>query len=64
MRRLVMYAITICLFLSPGSAKAVDVGDRAVDFSGASTLGQIKLSDYLGKKNVVLALFFRAFTPV
>ncbi|MDH3975082.1 MAG: hypothetical protein OEV42_12450 [Deltaproteobacteria bacterium] len=64
MRRLIMYVMALCFFFSSTAAMAADVGERAVDFSGASTAGEIKLSHYLGKKNVVLALFFRAFTPV
>jgi len=50
--------------LFPGLAGAVDVGEKAPDFKGSSTEGEIKLSDYSGKKNVVLALYFAAFTPL
>jgi peroxiredoxin len=39
------------------------VGDEAPDFTLPSTTGkQIKLSDYRGKANVVLAFFPAAFT--
>jgi len=39
------------------------VGDVAPDFSLPSTLGgQIKLSDYRGKKTVVLSFYPAAFT--
>jgi peroxiredoxin len=39
------------------------VGDMAPDFTLPSTAGgQVKLSDFLGKKNVVLAFFPAAFT--
>jgi peroxiredoxin len=39
------------------------VGDRAPDFSLPSTIGkEVKLSDYLGKKTVVLSFFPAAFT--
>ena len=64
MRRLIIYAVALCLFFCSAVAMAADVGERAVDFYGASTKGEVKLSDYMGKKHVVLALFFRAFTPV
>lgn len=38
-------------------------GDVAPDFTLPATTGaQIKLSDFRGKKNVVLAFFFAAFT--
>ncbi len=39
------------------------VGDLAPDFSLPSTTGKdIKLSDFRGRKNVVLAFFTAAFT--
>ena len=39
------------------------VGDEAPDFTLPSTTGQpVKLSDFRGKKNVVLAFFPAAFT--
>ena len=39
------------------------VGDMAPDFTLPSTTGgNIKLSDYRGKKNVVLAFYVAAFT--
>ncbi len=53
--------------------QALKVGDEAPDFEMPSTgetagKGQerktIRLSDYRGKKNVVLAFFPAAFTPV
>lgn len=51
----------------------VDVGDEAPDFeleATGDTAGKggpgkkIRLSDYRGKKNVVLAFYPAAFTPV
>jgi cytochrome oxidase Cu insertion factor (SCO1/SenC/PrrC family) len=39
------------------------VGDRAPDFALTDTEGQaVRLSDYRGKKNVVLAFYVLAFT--
>jgi cytochrome oxidase Cu insertion factor (SCO1/SenC/PrrC family) len=39
------------------------VGDRAPDFTLTDTEGQtVRLSDYRGKKNVVLAFYVLAFT--
>lgn len=39
------------------------VGDAAPDFTLPSTAGQrVKLSDFKGKKNVVLAFYVLAFT--
>jgi peroxiredoxin len=44
---------------------ALKVGQPAPDFSLESHLGQkIHLSDYRGKRNVVLAFFPLAWTPV
>ena len=41
------------------------VGDRAPDFELTDTEGQkVKLSDFRGKKNVVLAFYVLAFTGV
>jgi len=43
----------------------VAVGDKAPDFRLRDHTGRtIELSDYLGKKNVVLAFLPGAFTPV
>lgn len=44
-------------------AGTVKVGDKAPDFSLPDQTGkQVKLSDFLGKKNVVLAFYVLAFT--
>ena len=59
---------------APGGAQAgaqqpsapqtqLKVGDRAPDFELTDTEGQkVRLSDYRGKKNVVLAFYVLAFT--
>lgn len=47
---------------APAQTK-LKVGDMAPDFTLPSTTGKpIKLSDYRGQKNVVLAFFVLAFT--
>ena len=56
--------ILLTLMLTPAVSFALDVGDKAPLFSGNSTQGDIELSEYVGKKNVVLALYFAVFTPV
>ena len=44
-------------------AATLKVGDKAPDFSLPDQTGkQVKLSDYAGKKNVVLAFYVLAFT--
>ena len=55
----------IALCMVPMSALAVEVGDKAPDFVMHSTVGEtVQLSDYLGKKNVLLFFFVAAFTAV
>jgi len=44
-------------------AAPLNVGDKAPDFTLPDQSGQsVKLSDFLGKKNVVLAFYVLAFT--
>ena len=47
---------------------ALKVGDQAPDFSVQSVTGETKgtftLSDYKGKKNVVIAFYVLNWTPV
>ena len=67
MRRLTwnLAGLTATLALaSSGPAAALGVGDKAPAFTlGATTSEKLSLSDYLGKKNVVLFGFIGAFTP-
>ncbi len=47
-----------------GAQTTVKVGDQAPDFSLPDQNGTvIKLGDFRGKKNVVLAFYIKAFTP-
>jgi hypothetical protein len=48
----------------PSHSLGLDVGETAPVFEANSTKGKIHLADYRGKHNVVLALYFAAFTPV
>ena len=64
MRKLVSLFLSVVFALFSNLAHALDTGEQAPDFTGTSTQGPIKLSDFRGKKNVVLALYFAAFTPV
>jgi hypothetical protein len=52
------------LSLSPVRSFGIGVGDKAPAFSGESTHGSIRLADFAGKQNVILALYFAIFTPV
>jgi hypothetical protein len=49
----------------PGAAGALDVGDKAPDFKLPSTTGgPISLSDFRGKKVVLLEFYGADFSPV
>lgn len=56
--------LTLALAGLPGTAAAVEVGDKAPDFNLPSTKGgNFKLSDLEGKKNVVIQFYVIDFTP-
>jgi hypothetical protein len=51
--------------LTPMPAKALNIGDKAPDFLAFSTVEEsVRLSDYQGKKNVMMFFFVRAFGGV
>jgi len=57
--------IAVVALLTPLSAQALKVGDKAPDFLAFSTVGEsVRLSDYQGKKNVMMFFFVRAFGGV
>jgi hypothetical protein len=57
--------LSIGLWMAPLPASAVEVGDKAPNFVMHSTIGEtVQLSDYQGKKNVMLFFFLAAFTGV
>ena len=61
-----IHAIVLALSLAvaPGIAAAVEVGDKAPDFNLPSTRGgNLKLSDFAGKKFVILQFYVLDFTP-
>ncbi len=52
-------------FALPGMSAAVEVGEKAPDFELLSTMGgKVRLSDFVGKKNVVLEFYVLDFSPV
>ncbi len=66
MKRLVLVVASATVLVAQQTAVPkthLKVGDEAPDFTLPSTINKaVKLSDYRGKKNVVLAFFPAAFT--
>jgi thioredoxin-dependent peroxiredoxin len=51
------------LMLASQASYALQVGDKAPDFSLPSTSGtNVKLSDFAGKQSVVIFTYFAAYT--
>jgi hypothetical protein len=50
--------------LFPTGVFALAAGEKAPPFRAQSTQGPVGIEDFRGKKNVVLAYYFRDFTPV
>jgi peroxiredoxin len=70
-RRWLSWISLVAVMLSIGlggiavPADALEVGDKAPNFLMHSTVGETqRLSDYQGKKNVMLFFFLAAFTGV
>lgn len=57
--------VAVLMLWLPWGSWAVEVGDKAPDFLMFSTVGEtVRLSDFQGKKNVLLFFYFRAFGGV
>ena len=57
-----MFAAAL-LILAAGARAALKLGDTAPDFALPDQNGStVRLSDFRGKKNVVLAFYIKAFT--
>jgi peroxiredoxin Q/BCP len=64
-QRLLAAAVLVLVLAAPWAAQGTElkVGDKAPDFTLLDTnWKEVKLSDYLGKKNLVLAFYVLAFT--
>lgn len=68
MIRLSAFALAVLLAVAtlpaPGHADGPAVGSRAPLFEASSTAGTIRLADIPGRGRVVLAFYYRDFTPV
>jgi peroxiredoxin Q/BCP len=63
MKLLLLLLLTLAVGTSLGAAARPGPGDAAPAFTApASTGAAVSLADYLGKKQVVLAFFPKAFT--
>ncbi len=61
--RILMAMLVAGASIGAAGAGPLKVGDRAPDFALPDQNGKVvKLSDFLGKKNVVLAFYVLAFT--
>ena len=66
-RRLIMAALlsTVLFGLGASHVLALQVGDKAPDFTlPATTGGEITLADYVGKKPVIVFFYLYAFSNV
>jgi AhpC/TSA family len=64
-RDVAVVLLSMGLGLLPLPTRALEVGDQAPDFLLHSTMGEtVRLSDYQGKKHVLLFFFQAAFTGV
>ena len=62
MKRMISAGLVAASTLLAAKAVAVQIGDRAPDFTVPSTMGEIALSRVVEEKPVVLALYFADFT--
>ena len=54
--------LAAALSIGASNAAALEVGEPAPAFAAESTTGPIKLANYQGKKNVLLAFYLKDFT--
>jgi len=58
------FVLALALAGLPGTATAVEVGEKAPDFELVSTMeGNFKLSNLAGKKNLIIQFYVLDFTP-
>jgi peroxiredoxin Q/BCP len=57
-----IFPLLALLLLLPLPAFGLNVGEKAPLFEAPSTHGTISIADYVGKKVVILAFYFKDFT--
>lgn len=63
LRKLKSLLLGAALLLAAQASYALQVGDKAPDFSLPSTSGtNVRLSDFAGKQSVVIFTYYAAFT--
>jgi len=63
MNILILLLVLVSLNFFPTQAIGLATGEKAPSFEASSTQGTVKLSDFLGKKHVVLAFYIKDLTP-
>ena len=63
MKKTIQAVAVLFSTLLASNAIALQVGDKAPDFSAPSTKGEIVLSQLVGLGPVVLAIYYADFTP-
>ena len=55
-------ATSAIVALTAVGTQALETGQKAPSFEAQSTQGTVKLADYQGRKNLVLAFYYADFT--
>jgi len=63
MNTLIFLSVLIAFAILPTQAIGLEIGEKAPSFEASSTQGTVRLSDFQGKKHVVLAFYIKDFTP-
>lgn len=63
MKQLIRAGAVILATLLAANAAALEVGEKAPDFTATATTGVVRLSHLLEQGPVVLALYYADFTP-
>jgi hypothetical protein len=63
MNTFILLLVLIALAFLPPQAIGLAIGEKAPLFEAPSTRGTVRLSDFQGRKHVVLAFYIKDFTP-